>query len=58
MYDNAKQAEPECKKVEHFAWSRMLTSAGKMVQYANEEYRRSKNHEPSEPDESNEDAFA
>jgi hypothetical protein len=29
-----------------------------MVQYANEEYRRSKNHEPSEPDESNEDAFA
>jgi hypothetical protein len=29
-----------------------------MVQYTNKEYRRSKNQEPSEPDESNEDAIA
>jgi hypothetical protein len=36
----------------------MLASAGKMVQYTNKEYRRSKNQEPSEPDESNEDAIA
>jgi hypothetical protein len=36
----------------------MLASAGKMVQYANEEYRQWKNHECSESDESNDDAFA
>jgi hypothetical protein len=36
----------------------MLASAGKMVQYANKEYCCWKNHEPSKPNESNEDAFA
>jgi hypothetical protein len=36
----------------------MLASTGKMVQYANEEYRRWKNHEFSESDESNDNAFA
>jgi alpha-galactosidase/6-phospho-beta-glucosidase family protein len=58
LYSNAKQAEPKCKKVGQFAWSQMLVSAGKMVQYANEEYRRWKNHEFSESNESNDDAFA
>jgi hypothetical protein len=51
-------AEKECKKVGGHAWSRMLAAAGQMVQYANEEFRRLKNHEQVEPGVSNESAFA
>jgi hypothetical protein len=36
----------------------MLAAAGRMVQYANEEFRRLKNHEQVEPGVSNESAFA
>lgn len=36
----------------------MLAAAGRMVQYANEEFRRWKNHELIEPGETNASAFA
>jgi hypothetical protein len=36
----------------------MLAAAGRMVQYANEEFQRWKNHELIEPGETNESAFA
>ena len=39
-------------------WSRMMAATGKMVQYANEEFRRWKNHEASNPMETNASAFA
>ena len=58
LYSQAKQAEKECKKVDGHAWSRMLAAAGRMVQYANEEFRHWKNHELIEPGETNESAFA
>jgi hypothetical protein len=38
LYQNAKQAEQEYKKVGGYAWPRMLTAAGRMVQCANEEF--------------------
>jgi hypothetical protein len=57
LYSHAKTAEKECKKVGGHAWSRMLAAAGWMVQYANEEFRRLKNHEQVEPGVSNEYAF-
>jgi hypothetical protein len=40
------------------AGTRMLAAAGRMVQYANEEFRRLKNHEQVEPGATNESAFA
>jgi hypothetical protein len=58
LYFHAKTAEKECKKVGGHAWSRMLAAAGWMVQYANEEFRRCKNHEQVEPGVTNESAFA
>jgi hypothetical protein len=52
-------AEKECKKVGGHAWSRMLAAAGRMVQHANEEFWRLKNHEQVEPGRvTNESAFA
>jgi hypothetical protein len=38
LYANGKQAEAECKCVGRFAWSRMMASVGRMVQYANDEF--------------------
>ena len=38
--------------------SRMMAATGKMVQYANEEFRRWKNHGASNPTETNASAFA
>jgi hypothetical protein len=58
LYSNAKQSKKECKKVGGYAWSRMLASTGRMVQYANEEFRRWKNHELIQPGEANSSAFA
>lgn len=57
LYQNAKQAEQDCKKVGGYAWSRMLAAAGRMVQYANEEFQQWKNHELIAPGETNEAAF-
>jgi alpha-galactosidase/6-phospho-beta-glucosidase family protein len=57
LYSHAKQADKECKKVGAHAWSRMLAAAGRAVQYANEEFRRWKNHKFTEPGETNESAF-
>jgi hypothetical protein len=51
-------AEKECKKVGGHAWSRMLAAAGRMVQYANKEFRRLKSHEQVEPGVTNKSAFA
>jgi hypothetical protein len=58
LYSHTKMAEKECKKVSRHAWSRMLAAAGRMVQYANEEFQRLKNHEQVEPGVTNESAFA
>ncbi len=58
LYSNAKQSEKECKKVGGHAWSCMVASARQMVQYANEEFRRWKNHELIQPGEGNSSAFA
>jgi hypothetical protein len=58
LYFNAKQSEKECKKVGGHAWSRMMAAAGRTVQYANEEFRRWKNHELIQPGETNSSAFA
>jgi hypothetical protein len=40
LYTHVKQAKKECKKVSPHAWSCMLTAAGQVVQYANEEFQR------------------
>jgi hypothetical protein len=57
LYFNAKQSEKECKKVGGHAWSHMMVAAGRTVQYANEEFRRWKNHELIQPGETNSSAF-
>ena len=58
LYANAKQSEQECKCVGCQPWSRMMATTGKMVQYANEEFRCWRNHKASNPMETNASAFA
>jgi hypothetical protein len=36
----------------------MMAAIGRMVQYANEEFRRAKNHQPGEAGETNDATFA
>jgi hypothetical protein len=58
LYDHAKQAEQECKRKGRHPWSRMMAATGKMVQYANEEFRQWKDHEAHHPTATNLAAFS